>query len=185
MEQERYYKRNNNEILVEQGDIFTNINMEIFTKKSKNANQEEIIWSNVLVVSQSCDLHREQENKKELPSNEILSVLVVPIFNLSDFQKGTHLTNLGKDSEEVTNRMLGRISLSNRYQILKLRDDEKLQFKIEDSILDFRYYFTVPIIKLKRENYLFSLHSPYIEKITQSFAHYISRIPLPIELDVS
>ena len=83
MEEERYYKRNNNEILVEQGDIFTNINMEIFTKKSKNANQEEIIWSNVLVVSQSCDLHREQENKKELPSNEILSVLVVPIFNLS------------------------------------------------------------------------------------------------------
>ena len=58
-----------------------------------------------------------------------------------------------------------------------------MKFKMEDSIIDFRYYFTVPISKLKKENYLFSLLPIYIDKITQSFTHYISRIPLPVELD--
>lgn len=177
----RYYKRTDKEIIVEQGDIFSNIEMEEYKRGQQEVENNKIIWNKVLVASQSCDLHREQENKDNF--YEILSVLVIPIFRLTDFQSGTHLLGIGKEKEEVSKRGLERIALENRYQILRLTDDEKLRLKMEDSILDYRYYFTVPINKLKRENYEFSLVSIYADKITQSFTNYISRIPLPIELD--
>ena len=181
MEEERYYKRNIDQILVEQGDIFSNLKMEEYRSTSNGIEKSEIIWDKVMVISQSCDLHREQENDDV--SNEILSVLVVPIFNLMDFQQGTHLKKIDKEKEEIGKKMLERIALMNRYQILRLSEEERSRFKLEDSIIDFRYYFTVPIKKFNKENYEFSLYPIYIDKITQSFASYISRIPLPIELD--
>lgn len=181
MEEKRYCKRDNNEILVEQGDVFSNIVMKDYNTSINEIDDNEIIWDKVIVVSQSCDLHREQENPEV--SNEILSVLVIPIFRLSDFQAGTYLKNLKKYKEEIPNKKLSRIALENRYQILRLTEEEKTKFKMEDSIIDFRYYFTVPISRLKKENYQFSLLPIYIDKITQSFTNYISRIPLPIELD--
>ncbi len=181
MKEKRYKKRRLNNIVVDQGDIFSNIAMKEYTAMSQEIEESEIIWDKVIVLSQSCDLHREQE--KPDVSNEILSVLVVPIFSLKDFQDGTYLKELNKEKEPISNRQLERIALENRYQILRLTQEEKNKFKMEDSIIDFRYYFTVPISKLKKEDYQFSLLPIYIDKITQSFTNYISRIPLPVELD--
>ena len=177
----RYYKRNNSKIIVDQGDIFSNVIMKDYKGSVNEIEDNEITWDKVVVLSQSCDLHREQENSEV--SNEILSVLVIPIFSLADFQAGTYLKQLNKEKNEIPNSRLARIVLENRYQVLKLTEREKFKFKMDDSILDFRYYFTVPISKLKKENYQFSISTVYINKITQSFTHYISRIAVPIELD--
>ena len=111
MKEKRYKKRKLNKIVVDQGDIFSNIKMEEYKTSLDEIDNNELIWDKVLVLSQSCDLHREQENPDI--SNEILSVLVIPIFRLSDFQEGIYLKQLNKEKEPLSEKGLRRRRLEN------------------------------------------------------------------------
>lgn len=175
-------KRNDELIQVDQGDIYSNI---IFFKNIHIADGEleveECDFSKVLVLSQSCDLHREQEKSEN--ENGILTVLVVPLFEVETFKKGEHLINIGKQFEEVGKKLIARYATGEheRYHIINIKSDDKRKFNIpDDFIIDFRYFFTADIKQFKKEKYVMSLEPLFREKVTQRFSNYLSRIGLPI-----
>lgn len=168
------------QIKVDQGDIYKDIN---FYKSLKiidgELEIEEANFQNVLVLSQSCDLHREQE----LEGNEILTVLVVPLFEVETFKKGKHLTEIGKECEVVSEKLIKRYSQGEheRYHIIEIKHSDKDKYNIpDDYIIDFRYFFTADIKQFTKEKYVMSLDDLFREKVTQRFSNYLSRIGLPI-----
>ena len=176
-------KRSNEVIKVEQGDIYSNIkfykNVEVIDEELEI---EEFDFEKVLILSQSCDLHREQENEK----NEILTVLVVPLFEIETFKKGEHLINIGKKCNEVGKKLIDRYATGEyeRYHVINIKESDKKKFEIpDDYIIDFRYFFTVDIKQFKKENYVMSLEPLFREKVTQRFSNYLSRIGLPVVIN--
>lgn len=175
--------RKDEEIVVDQGDIYRNIN---FYKNidiiDGELEIEEYDFKNVLVLSQSCDLHREQEND----GNDILTVLVVPLFEVETFKKGEHLINIGKKFNEVNKKVIERYSKGEheRYHVINIKIEDKQTYGIpDDYIIDFRYFFTADIKQFKKENYVMSLGDLFREKTTQRFSNYLARIGLPVILD--
>lgn len=177
-------KVNENEIAVDQGDIYQNVtffnNVEL-NENEKKLEIDEYNFDKVLVLSQSCDLHREQENIKN--DKEILTVLVVPLFDVEEFKKGEHLNSIKKKCDIISDKLIERYTKGEheRYYVIELKDSDKTKYKIPDNfIIDFRYFFTVNIKKLKKEDYLMSLDDLFKEKVTQRFCNYLSRIGLPV-----
>ena len=176
-------KRNDEIIQVDQGDIYSDIN---FFKNidiiDDELEIEECNFKKVLVLSQSCDLHREQENE----DTEILTVLVVPLFEIETFKRGEHLINIGKKCNEVSKKLIDRYATGEheRYHVINIKQEDKIAFGIpDDYIIDFRFFFTADIKQFKKEKYVTSLEALFREKVTQRFSNYLSRIGLPMVVD--
>lgn len=174
--------KNEINIQVDQGDVYRYIQFyKSVEMLDEEMEVEECKFDYALVLSQSCDLHREQE--KIDVKNEILSVLVVPLFRLEEFKKGTHLSNIGKTCEETSKKLIERYSKweHERYHIIDIDEKNKLKYEISDSfVIDFRYFFTADISQFSKDNYICSLESLYREKVTQRFSNYLARIGLPV-----
>lgn len=172
--------REDEQIKVDQGDIYKDIsfykNIEIVDGELEI---EEANFQNVLILSQSCDLHREQEQE----GNEILTVLVVPLFEVETFKKGEHLKEIGKECQEVSTKLIKRYSTGEheRYHIIEIIKSDRDKYNIpDDYIIDFRYFFTADIKQFTKEKYVMSLEDLFREKVTQRFSNYLSRIGLPV-----
>ena len=171
-------KRTTAKLKVDQGDIYSGIiffsNVEI---KKGNVDYNTVEFSNVLVLSQTCDLNRENEE-----NGSILSVLVVPMFPIEEYLQGTHLSKMGITEDTKSKKLIDRYRSKehSRYRVLDFTLDDRIKYSLEDSfIIDFRYFFTADIKQFKRKNYKTSLNELFREEITNSFSDYLSRIGLP------
>ncbi len=174
----KFIKQSAKEFRVDQGDIYSNISFfKCIDISSGNLNLNKLDFSNVLVLSQTCDLCRESEK-----GNSILSVLVVPLFPLEEFKLGKHLEGLGVETDSVSTKVIERYRKKEhvRYRIIDLDEEEKIKYHLEDSfVIDFRYFFTADISQFSRKKYKISLNNLFREDISQSFSNYLSRIGLP------
>lgn len=175
---EKYIKQETSEFRVDQGDIYSNICFfRYFDITSEKVNLNKIEFSNVLVLSQTCDLCRESEEK-----NSILSVLVVPLFPLEEFKTGEHLSELDVKTEPNSKKLIDRYKKKEhiRYRIIEFDQEERIKYNIpDDLVVDFRYFFTADISQFNYEKYKVSLNSIFREDISQAFSSYLSRIGLP------
>ena len=174
----KFIKQTAKEFRVDQGDIYSSISFfKCINVTEGNLNINKLDFSNVLVLSQTCDLCRESEKE-----NSILSVLVVPLFPLEEFKEGKHLIELGVECEPAGNKVIDRYRKKEhvRYRIIDLDEEERIKYHLEDSfVVDFRYFFTADISQVSRRNYKISLNILFREDISQSFSSYLSRIGLP------
>ncbi len=174
----KFIKQPTKEFRVDQGDIYSGISFfRCIDVSSDNLSINKLDFANVLVLSQTCDLCRESEKE-----NSILSVLVVPLFPLEEFQAGKHLEALGMSVNPIPKKIIERYRKKEhiRYRIIDLEEEEKIKFHLEDSfVIDFRYFFAADINQFSRDKYKISLNNLFREEISQSFSNYLSRIGLP------
>ena len=124
---------------------------------------------NVIVVSQACDLVKGREKLSE--------VLLCPVWNLSSFRAGDHLSTV-KGREEARRGMLPNLHMLAGCSLPGLERDIR--------IVDFRQVFSLPVAftrqQAERSDSRLRLLPPYREHLAQAFARFFMRIGLPLDI---
>lgn len=173
-----------------QGDIYKNIEyLEYATENSGIVEISKILFPLVLVLTQDCDLqqdysYRLNEQSSSSQDKYLLSVLVVPLYNIEHFYDGEHLIEIGlkmakfpRKDDATDNKRLKQNEIP-RFHYLDFPEDSELV----SSVLDFKQYFAVDIKYLNsisKSNFVCKIPELYREDISHRFSSFLSRIGLP------
>jgi hypothetical protein len=168
-----------------QGDILRNIDFPAYRRIEDNRAELSILrFPRAVVLSQDCDI---ASDLLSIPKGDIrlVSVLMAPLYEMSDAAEGNHLKDLGMHHEGLRGKNSGsgqdlRNNANPRYHCLPLS-----QAGIEpDLIADFKHYFAVSCdylraVRAMEDTLVASLNELYREDLCQRFAAYLTRIGLP------
>jgi hypothetical protein len=131
-------------------------------------NQFERLRSDVLVLSQTCDLL----------NDKVQVVLVCPVFSLAELATSTELLRSKRGREELRRGNLPGYHLLDRCYIPGHESDFR--------VCDFRSLFGVhvSVAKAQAESMpsRIRLMPPYREHLAQAYARYIMRVGLPMDI---
>jgi len=179
-----YVKRT--EERVSQGDILENLKYRFSVFQADTVEVATITLPYAVVLTQDCDLESDYNCRgglnQENSSNDkfLQSILVCPAYLAEQFRTGAHLEALGLKMNTWTSEQWKSIKQNQNQRFHFLNADPTL--KIQDLIIDFKQYYTIPrdeIYKSHRELYLASLDLLFREALSHRFAYYLSRIGLP------
>lgn len=166
---------------VDQGDVFHSVPFfELYTEIEYNNIEVKLVkFPYAIVMTQACDLKQYK--------NDLVSVLVIPVYNLEDFIICKHTENLGYITKDSFTKSTEKKSNSKYELLINNKNPRYHYFYFEDSklpvemVADFKHYFSVSIQHLRKNanNKLYTLRSLYREHLSQRFAFYLSRIGLP------
>jgi hypothetical protein len=170
-----------------QGDIFRDIEfIEYASERMGIINISTIIFPLVIVLTQDCDLEQDYKfrysrSKQDTQDKWLISVLVAPLYNAEHVFNGEHLSELSMDMQKILKKEEKEKIKTNqvaRYHYLEFSEE----IHITNSIIDFKHYFSVNSIylrKVKSNNFIRSVKPLYRESISQRFSFFLSRIGLP------
>jgi len=173
-----------------QGDIFKDIEyIEYAIEKDGIFEISKILFPLVVVLTQDCDLQQDysfrfSDPTKPTQDKYLLSVLVVPLYNIEHFYDGEHLLDIGrvmeKSNRKPTATMNKKLKQNEipRYHYLEFPDDSD----IVTAVIDFKQYFSLDVsylISIKDSNFVCKIQELYREDISHRFAYFLSRIGLP------
>lgn len=175
-----------------QGDIFQNVRYSyIDSEDDEGVNIVEFEFPMAIIISQACDVIAMEEvvnNKAGKPAKFMPSILMCPIYDKSASKSGEHI----KDA-------FSQLSLKIVEEHIYFKDDLKIADKdwhyrfhsltietgtenvLENAIIDFKHYFTVPISYLisHKKDRLLHLDDLFAEQITLKFSTYLARVAIP------
>ena len=178
-----------------QGDVFRDVKY-IYIDSEDNDGVEviEFKFPMAILVSQACDVNSMGEmisDQSGRATKFMPSILMCPIYDVEVAKKTNHLndaftelkiTKLDGQKDVLFNS--GEFNLAKndwhyRYHSLNVTINEEIV--LENALIDFKHYFTVPASYLmrNRENRIFHLDDLYSEQITLKFATYLSRVAIP------
>ena len=177
--------------IINQCDIFRNVEfIEYVTEENSSIEVSQIVFPQVIVLTQACDLQQDFNARKKLEESKagnhdkfLISVIVAPLYNFEEFRQGSHLEQLGllMEPKGRRNKSLCDNIIKNenkRYHYLNFASDVALV----ESVIDFKHYFTVTVNYLNNiygSNYVCSIDTLYRESISQRFSNFLARIGLP------
>lgn len=175
-----------------QGDIFQNVKYNyIDTEDEQSISVVEFEFPYAIVISQACDVIAMDDilkNKKGKPTKFMPSILMCPIYDKAMAKSGNHIEDMFSElslcleKENIYNSEEYKVVKRDwhyRFHDLTISADGKNI--LENSVIDFKHYFTLPM------SYLFS-HKPdrilrlddlFAEQITLKFSTYLSRVAIP------
>lgn len=150
-------------------DVFINIIKEETGEESSDVSPIDVSKSNVVVLSQSCDIANEK----------IDSLIVCPYWPLTELVK---LDPHFKQSSAKEDLRKGKLPA---YHLLNKHDTQSK--KLPYTVVDFHRIYSIPKGFLKqialKSNPRLRLLPPYREHLAQSFARYFMRVGLPVDID--
>lgn len=179
-----YVKRTRERI--SQGDILENLKYRFSVFHTDVVEVATITLPYAVVLTQDCDLEsdyncRSSSNKEDSLNDKFLqSILVCPAYLAEQLRAGTHLETLGLKMNSWTSEQWKSIKQNQNQRFHFLNAEVAL--KIQDLIIDFKQYYTIPrneIYESHSELYLVSLDLLFREALSHRFAYYLSRIGLP------
>ena len=177
-----------------QGDIFQNVKYSyIDSEDDEGVNVVEYEFPMAIIVSQACDVIAMEEminNKSGKPAKFMPSVLLCPIYDKTASKTGAHIKEAFSqlDLKVVEEPIYFKDDLKVvdkdwHYRFHSLTVQVENESVLENAIIDFKHYFTVPIsylVKHKNDR-LIHLDDLFAEQITLKFATYLSRVAIPTE----
>lgn len=180
-----------------QGDIYKDVQYSYISED--NADSIEIIeytFPLAIVISQACDvdfMSRILEARSGNVNKFMPSILMCPIYDRAEAKSMNHIDeafselDIKKENGEKTplfNSKEGEIIDKDwhyRFHALTVQDVSSEKLFIENALIDFKHYFTVPATYLykNRENRLYHLESLFAEQITLKYSTYLSRVAIP------
>lgn len=178
-----------------QGDVFQNVKYcYIDMDGTDTVEVVEFTFPMAIIVSQACDVNymgamvKEQKGKatKFMPS-----ILMCPIYDVEIAKKTQHVTEafstLAIEKTDGEKDVLFRseefkvAEFDWHYRYHALTVNKGATTILDNSMIDFKHYFTVPASYLmkNRDNRIFRLDSLFAEQITLKFATYLSRVAIP------
>ena len=151
---------------------------------------DQIIRTNIIILSQDCDLHSDYDERLNKQSGEefdetklLPNLLLVELFAIRDI----------RERSSINCSVYGKIKTNQheRYQYLaSIAEKEDLMKEgLSEMVCDFNYYISVPTDyvylqfesdNLKRRSVIIP---PYLEHLSSRFANHLSRVGLPIAHD--
>lgn len=178
-----------------QGDVFRDVRY-IYIDSEDNDGVEvvEFKFPMAIIISQACDVNSMGEmisDQSGRATKFMPSILMCPIYDVEVAKKTEHLneafSELAITKMDTQNDVLFKKEEFNlakndwhyRYHSLTIEIDGKKV--LENAMIDFKHYFTVPASYLMkiRENRLFHLEDLFAEQITLKYATFLSRVAIP------
>ncbi|MBT4121879.1 hypothetical protein HOE31_02935 [bacterium] len=172
-----------------QGDILEDIEYLSPIRNKNDIIINKFILPYIVVLTQDCDLKQDYGTRNDTTSQDndkfLKSLLVCPGYIAKQVKQGTHLESLNLKMGYLGSDIWKRVTRNEdkRYHYLEGRKKvgEEL-VDIEDIVLDFKHYYTIPwetMYEHHKDKYLISLDKLYREDLSHRFSHFLSRIGLP------
>ena len=178
-----------------QGDVFTDVQYNYIDCESNDSVEiVQYTFPMAMIISQACDVISMSEmtiGGAGMTTKFMPSVLMCPIYDADNARQTNHINTVFKELQ-ISKLDDPKTPLINKKEMEIINKDwhyryHSLSVKIgkesvlDDAIIDFKHYFTVPTSYLirKRENRIFNLGDIYAEQITLKFATYLSRVAIP------
>lgn len=175
-----------------QGDIFQNVKYTFISDETDdNVEVTEMVFPYAIIISQACDVISMEEmilKGEGKPTKFMPAILMCPIYDSSSAKTGNHIVEafseleikyiqdnvFSKDDQKVANK-----DWHYRFHPFTVQIGEEKYF--EDTIIDYKHYFTVPMSYLvnNKKNRIMHLGDLYAEQITLKFATYLTRVAIP------
>ena len=166
----------------------------IDTESDETVEVVEFTFPMAVIISQACDVNSMGEmisEQKGKATKFMPSILMCPIYDVEVAKKTEHINEalstlaiekLDGNKEVLFNSSefgLARNDWHYRYHALTVKVADNVV--LENTMIDFKHYFTVPASYLmnNRENRLFHLDDLFAEQVTLKFATYLSRVAIP------
>ena len=186
------YAKSNLEKALRQGELLSNVAQYLVNVDATDTDSvtfRERVHELAFVLSQDCDLDWDFNSRKNdsLADRRIPSVL----FCKAQLATVTARTIVNEEGSRDTkkSRIWNRVKINKdeRYQFFStIPADVDLQGEgINELVVDFKRYFTVPTDELYRRiaegetQRRCRLNSPYLEHLSSRFAYFLSRVALP------
>lgn len=165
-----------------QGDILRDVSVVVWNYEKKI---DEVDLPYVIVMTQDCDLERDFYNRSQInPTTQdkfLQNILVCPAYDATKFRHGQHLESFELTMEKWNSDNYKRIKDQNNARFHFL--ESYLEFQVPELVVDFKHYYTIPretLTKMYADHYLVTINQLFRECLSQRFAHYLSRIGLPV-----
>lgn len=185
-----FYKKT--EDIICQGDIFKDVRYNYIESEEDDAvNIIEYEFPLAVIISQACDtisMDRIVTNKNGKPTKFMPSILMCPIYEKGIIKSGVHIEEafsvndflmIKENTFQSDDYSVAKRDFHYRYHVLKVLIDDKVV--IENAVVDFKHYFTVPMSYLinHKEDRIMQLEDVFSEQLTLKFSNYLSRVAIP------
>ena len=175
-----------------QGDIFQNVRYNyIYLEDDEGVNVIEFEFPMAIIISQACDVIAMEDvvnNKSGKPAKFMPSILMCPIYDKSASKSGDHIKEafslLSLNIVEEPIYFKDDLKTADKdwhYRFHSLTIETGAEKVLENAIVDFKHYFTVPISYLisHKKDRLLRLDDLFAEQITLKFSTYLARVAIP------
>ncbi len=180
-----------------QGDIFKDVKYTYISADYDDSVEViEYTFPMAIIISQACDvdfMSKIIEAKSGKVNKFMPSILMCPIYDKDEAKNMTHIDDAfnelsiekvkGNNDYLYTTKELEVVNNDwhYRFHALKVVRSDKDNILLENAIIDFKHYFTVPATYLytNRINRYCHLEGLFAEQITLKFATYLSRVAIP------
>lgn len=175
-----------------QGDIYQNVKYSyIDSEDDEGVNIVEYEFLMAIIVSQACDVIAMDEiisKQGGKPTKFMPSILMCPIYENNAAKSGQHIKaafdQLSLKFESENSFQGDDYKVAKRdwhYRFHALTIESESEKVLENAIIDFKHYFTVPISYLvsHKNDRILHLDDLFAEQITLKFATYLSRVAIP------
>ena len=175
-----------------QGDIFHNVRYNyIDSEDDEGVNVIEFEFPMAIIISQACDVIAMEDvvnNKSGKPAKFMPSILMCPIYDKSASKSGDHIKEdfslLSLNIVEEPIYFKDDLKTADKdwhYRFHSLTIETGAEKVLENAIVDFKHYFTVPISYLisHKKDRLLHLDDLFAEQITLKFSTYLARVAIP------
>ena len=175
-----------------QGDIFQNVRYNyIDSEDDEGVNVIEFEFPMAIIISQACDVIAMEDivnNKSGKPAKFMPSILMCPIYDKSASKSGEHIKEafslLSLNIVEEPIYFKDDLKTADKdwhYRFHSLTIETGAEKVLENAIVDFKHYFTVPISYLisHKKDRLLRLDDLFAEQITLKFSTYLARVAIP------
>ena len=175
-----------------QGDIFQNVRYNyIDSEDDEGVNVIEFEFPMAIIISQACDVIAMEDivnNKSGKPAKFMPSILMCPIYDKSASKYGDHIKEdfslLSLNIVEEPIYFKDDLKTADKdwhYRFHSLTIETGAEKVLENAIVDFKHYFTVPISYLisHKKDRLLHLDDLFAEQITLKFSTYLARVAIP------
>lgn len=175
-----------------QGDIFQNVRYNyIDSEDDEGVNVIEFEFPMAIIISQACDVIAMEDivnNKSGKPAKFMPSILMCPIYDKSASKSGDHIKEafslLSLNIVEEPIYFKDDLKTADKdwhYRFHSLTIETGAEKVLENAIVDFKHYFTVPISYLisHKKDRLLHLDDLFAEQITLKFSTYLARVAIP------
>ena len=179
-----------------QGDVFSDVRYNYLDKEDNDsAEVVEYTFPMAIIISQACDvdsISKMLEKSSGKVNKFMPSILMCPIYDKEEAKGLAHLDKAfyeleinkerGKDEQLFTTKEYNVVEQDWHYRYHALTvTDKKGNIILENAVIDFKHYFTVPPSYLfqNRNQRIFHIDSLFAEQITLKFATFLSRVAIP------
>lgn len=175
-----------------QGDIFQNVKYSyIDSEDDEGVNVVEFEFPMAIIISQACDVIAMEQvvnNKSGKPAKFMPSILMCPIYDKTASKAGDHIKDaFNQLSLKVIEEPIcfkDDLKIADRdwhYRFHSLTIESEKETVLENALIDFKHYFTVPVSYLisHKKDRVLHLDDLFAEQITLKFATYLARVAIP------